>query len=348
MTIVADRYPLVMGVDTHARTHTFALVEAATGGVVDTATFPVTAAGMDRALAWAGRRAPGYAAAVEGTASYGATLTTRLQAAGVTVFEARPPRRAARAGHGKSDQIDAVAAARSVLADRVERLAQPRSGDRRQALQLLLTARRLIERQRTQDRNALTALLRGIELGIDARRSLTAVQLRQIAAWRPRTSDSVAQSVARSEAIRLAREVQQRSDLLADNQAQLQQHVAALAPGLLDERGIGPISAAVFIAAYSHHGRIRSEAAFASLAGAAPIPASSGNTDRHRLNRHGDRRLNAALDTVVRVRLAHDPDTRAYRDRRITQGKTKSDVRRLLRRYLARHIYRTLKHALTT
>lgn len=348
MTIVADRYPLVMGVDTHARTHTFALVEAATGGVVDTATFPVTAAGMDRALAWAHRRAPGYAAAVEGTASYGATLTTRLQAAGVTVFEARPPRRAARAGHGKSDHIDAVAAARSVLADHTERLAQPRTGDRRQALQLLLTARRLIERQRTQDRNALTALLRGIELGIDARRALTPAQLRQIAGWRPRAGDSVAQAVARAEAIRLAREVQQRSDLLADNQAQLQQHVTALTPGLLDERGIGPVTAAVFIAAYSHHGRIRSEAAFASLAGAAPIPASSGNTDRHRLNRHGDRRLNAALDTVVRVRLGHDPDTRAYRDRRISEGKTKSDVRRLLRRYLARHIYRTLKQTLTT
>ncbi|MGC5076517.1 IS110 family transposase [Agrococcus sp. DT81.2] len=347
MTIVADRFAHVMGVDTHARTHTFSIVDAATGGVLETAAFPVTAAGMDRALAWASRRAPGYAAAVEGTASYGATLTTRLQAAGVTVFEARPPRRAARAGHGKSDQIDAVAAARSVLAEPTELLAQPRSGERRQALQLLLTARRLIERQRTQDRNALTALLRGVELGVDARRALTAAQLRQIATWRPRGGDSIAQSVARTEAIRLAREVQQRGDLLADNQSQLRQHVTALAPGLLAEQGIGPITGAVFIAAYSHHGRIRSEAAFASLAGAAPIPASSGNTDRHRLNRHGDRRLNAALDTVVRSRLAHDPDTRAYRDRRIAEGKTKRDVRRLLRRYLARHIYRTLKQTLT-
>lgn len=348
MTIVADHSTHVMGVDTHARTHTYALVDAATGGVLETATFPVTAAGLERALTWAGRRAPGYLAAVEGTASYGATLTARLQAAGVTVFEAKPPKRAARAGHGKSDQIDAVAAARSVLSEPVELLAQPRSGERRQALQVLLTARRLIERQRTQDRNALTALLRGIELGLDARRALTAAQLRQITGWRPRAADSIAQATARTEATRLAREIQQRTQLLTENQAQLRQHVTALAPALLAEPGIGPITAAVFIAAYSHHGRIRSEAAFASLAGAAPIPASSGNTHRHRLNQHGDRRLNAALDTVVRVRLGHHPDTRAYRDRRLAEGKTSKEIRRLLRRYLARHIYRTLKHALTT
>ncbi|SDS06765.1 IS110 family RNA-guided transposase [Agrococcus carbonis] len=346
MTIVADRCTHVMGVDTHAKTHTYAIVQAATGAVVAAATFPVTPAGLDRALAWAQRRAPGYVAAVEGTASYGATLTARLQQAGTVVFEARPPKRASRAGRGKSDQIDAVAAARSVLSEPLERLATPRSGELRRALQLLLTARRLLERQRAQDHNALTAIVRRIELGIDARKALTDRQVEQIAAWRTRTTDSIAQAIARAEATRLARQSRLRAAELKDNKAMLERHVRTLAPELLEEVGIGPVSAAACIAAYSHHGRVRSEAAFASLAGVAPIPASSGNTQRHRLNRHGDRRLNAALDTIVRTRLRSDPTTRAYRDQHLAEGKTNADIRRLLKRYTARSTYRTLKKIL--
>ncbi|ERG63328.1 hypothetical protein L332_02535 [Agrococcus pavilionensis RW1] len=337
-----------MGVDTHAKTHTFALVEAATGAVTATATFPVTPAGLDRALAWAGRRAPGYVAAVEGTASYGATLTTRLQAAGTVVFEARPPKRAARAGRGKSDQIDAVAAARSVLGEPVERLAQPRSGELRQALQLLLTARRLLDRQRVQDRNALNALVRGVELGHDARRALSDAQVAAIAAWRTRRDDSVAHAIARAEATRLARQVRALQGQLRENYEQLERVVTLMAPELMRELGLGPVTAAACIAAYSHHGRVRTEAAYASLAGVAPIPASSGNTQRHRLNRHGDRRLNSALDTIARVRLSHDPAARDFRDRHLAAGKTKTEVRRLLKRYIARSTYRKLQTMLQT
>ena len=122
----------------------------------------------------------------------------------------------------------------------------------------------------------------------------------------------------------------------------LDSHVGSFAPWLLLIAGVDPVSAAVFLTAFSHVGRVRSEAAFACLAGAAPIPASSGNTNRHRLNRHGDRRLNSALDTVARVRLSYDPDTRAYKQRRLAEGKTTREIRRMLKRYIARQIYRHL------
>jgi len=127
--------------------------------------------------------------------------------------------------------------------------------------------------------------------------------------------------IARAEAVRLARDVIDLTVKLEANHDALRQYVSALAPTMLDIAGVGPVSAAVFLTAYSHAGRVRSEAAFASLAGAAPIPASSGNTNRHRLNRHGDRRLNSALETVARVRLSYDPDTRAYKQRRLAKGR---------------------------
>nr|MBA3735609.1 IS110 family transposase [Actinomycetota bacterium] len=121
-------------------------------------------------------------------------------------------------------------------------------------------------------------------------------------------------------------------------------HVRALAPRLLDEPGVGPIVAAQLIIAWSHHGRVRNEAAFARLAGVAPVPASSGQTQRHRLSRGGDRQLNRALHTVVLHRRQHDPATKEYIARRIAEGKSRRDATRLLKRYLARHLYRVLQN----
>ncbi len=111
---------------------------------------------------------------------------------------------------------------------------------------------------------------------------------------------------------------------------------------LLSERGVGPVTAAVLITAWSHPGRVRSEAAFASLAGVSPIPASSGNTTRHRLNRGGDRRLNQALHMAVITRMRDDPETRAYIERQLSRDKTTRDIRRTLKRYLARKLFRLL------
>ncbi len=342
MTVVAEQYTYVVGADTHARTHTYAVVEAATGRLTGQATFPTSGPGVSRALAWITRTAPGpILAAVEGTGSYGAGLNAALMKAGIAVTEAHPPKRAERR-HGKSDAIDAEAAARSVLRLSVEALGTPRAGKTRSALRILLGARRTMDSQRTGDRNALTALARSIDLGIDARRPLTDRQVREIAAWRIHPTDDVEQHTARCEASRLARSVVTLTGELRRNKDELRQHSNTLAPGLLEKPGIGPFSAAVILTAWSHPGRVRSEAAFAALGGAAPIPASSGNTNRHRLNRHGDRQLNRALDIIARARLSCDVDTQAYALRRQAEGKTPREIRRILKRYIARQIYREL------
>jgi transposase len=117
----------------------------------------------------------------------------------------------------------------------------------------------------------------------------------------------------------------------------------AAAPAVLDEPGVGPIVAAQLIVAWSHPGRLSSEACFARVAGVAPVPASSGETQRHRLSRGGDRQLNRALHTIALHRRQHDPATRDYIPRRVAEGKSRRDATRLLKRYLARHLYRLLE-----
>jgi transposase len=141
----------------------------------------------------------------------------------------------------------------------------------------------------------------------------------------------------------LARRVQAATNEAAELEREIHTHVRALAPALLDEPGVGPIVAAQLIVAWSHPGRLRSEACFARLAGVAPIPASSGHTQRHRLSRGGDRQLNRALHTIVLHRRQHDPATRDYIAKKIAEGKSRRDATRLLKRYLARHLYRLLE-----
>jgi transposase len=141
----------------------------------------------------------------------------------------------------------------------------------------------------------------------------------------------------------LARRIQAATVEAAELERELLGHVRTLAPRLLDEPGVGPIVAAQLIVAWSHRGRLRSEAAFARLAGVAPVPASSGKTTRHRLSRGGDRQLNRALHTIVLHRRQHDAATKDYIARRIAEGKCRRDATRLLKRYLARHLYRLLQ-----
>ena len=202
-----------------------------------------------------------------------------------------------------------------------------------------------MDTQRTADRNALTALLRTIDLGLDVRTALTNAQIDTIAAWRDRTGDDVA--VARSEARRLATAIRHRTVELDANQAALSTHVDELAPGIRDLSGVGPFTAAIILTAYSHRGRVRSEAAFAAMAGVSPIPASSGNTSRHRLNRHGDRQLNRAIHIIARSRIMTDTTTKAYIERRTNEGKTRREIHRRLKRFLTRSIYRSLTTLIT-
>ena len=343
---VADIYQYVVGVDTHAATHSYAIVGAPNGALIDQATFPTTPAGLKRARDWIGRRTAGHLdgvlVAAEGTGSYGAVLGDVMEEAGYRVVEAPTPRR--ERGRGKTDELDAVLAARSTLVLELAKLRDRRAGEAHSALQVLTAARDHLNVDRLRCINALTALVRSHDLGIDARRALTDAQISTIAAWR-RREESLGSATARAEAVRLAKRIIDLDGELAANRRQITGLVTPTAPELLDLPGVGAVTAAVVLTVWSHPGRIRSEAAFAQIAGTSPIPASSGNTVRHRLNRGGDRRLNRALNTIVLTRMRTDPDTRAYIERRLAEGKTSKEIRRCLKRYVSRQIFRTLAAA---
>jgi len=347
MSIVADVYEYVVGVDTHARKHVFAVVNPVTGGVVAGASFPADDRGLGRAVAWIERRAPGRRLVViEGIGSYGARLEAVVAAAGSDTVEPSVIPAVVRRGQGKTDELDAVRIARSVVGVPVDRLRRPRTdAGVRDALAVLDTARDRLNGERTRAINALTALLRVHGLGVDVRGKLTGGQIRLIARWRPRRESLVA-ATARQEAVSLARRIVTLDDELADNRTRIAALVPATPAGeLLGWTGIGPVSAAAFLIAWGHAGRFRSEAAFASLAGVAPIPVSSGNTSRYRLNRGGDRRLNRAFDVAAKNRMRFDPETRAYVARRTAEGRSYRDIKRVLKRHLARSVFRALERA---
>jgi transposase len=346
MPIVAEQYTFVIGVDTHAATHSLALVTAATGAVVDEAVFPNTPPGLDRARGWIARKTAEQSALVviEGVGSYGAGLAQRVTDAGMLVAEPSEMAASARRGVGKTDSLDAVRIARSVLGVDTSRLRWPRATGQRVVLRVLVVAREQMVTERTRAINALTALLRTIDLGVDTRKALPHSQFKVIAGWRDRREDSIVRT-CRQEAIRLAKRIVALDAELVDNRKELDAAIEAVAPELCELPGVGSVVAACVLTAWSHPGRVRSEAAFAALAGTCPIPASSGNTLRHRLNRGGDRRLNRALTTVVIVRMRAHAPTRAYVARRRTEGRTTKEIMRSLKRYITRQLFRTLAAA---
>lgn len=239
MSIVAEKYAVVIGVDTHACTHTYAIIDTATGARAGCEAFPVTAAGMKRAMAWIDRNTTGpVLVAMGGTASYGASLTRTMGRVNLTVVEAKPPRRQARAGVGKTDEIDAIAAAMGVLGKNLEQLLQPRSDGLRAAISILLASRQRVDQRRTASRNALNALVRTIDLGVDARKALTDQQVAEISSWHARITDSVEQQVAREEAIELAKSILTAEARLKQNKAQLADFSEQLAPGFQTQPGL--------------------------------------------------------------------------------------------------------------
>ena len=342
--MVADELDYVVGVDTHLDEHVLAVVAAPMGAVVARRSVCASGRGYAAALRFAREGANGARVwAIEGTGSYGAGLARYLAGEGETVLEISRTPRAERRLRGKDDLLDAARIARAALAS--ETLALPRSGERREALRLLLVARRSAVDVR---REALTQLRGVIVTAPDQLRQ----ELRVLPVGRllarcnrlRRSSSASADELATRLVLRsLARRIQAATVEAAELEQEILGHVRALAPRLLDEPGVGPIVAAQLIVAWSHHGRVRSEAAFARLAGVAPVPASSGQTTRHRLSRGGDRQLNRALHTVVLHRRHHDPATKEYIAQRIANGKTRRDATRLLKRYLARHLYRLLQ-----
>jgi transposase len=342
MAVLADRVDGVIGVDTHRDTLTAAAVTAV-GGLLGELVVAADAAGYQRLLDFARARMPGRRCfAVEGAGSYGAGLTRLLVERGEWVVEVDRPKRPARRG-GKSDALDAVRAAREALAQ--ERLAAPRRRGDREALRVLLATRQGAVTARTGAINQLKALIVGApeELRAELRRQSTSGQVGYCAALRDRPTRSLEHRMT----VRALRCTALRIQVLTAEARQLEGEigrlVGAVAPWLLELPGMGPISAAQVLVSWSHAGRLRSEAAFAALAGVAPIPASSGQITRYRLNRGGDRQLNRALHTVALVRLRDDPTTRAYAARRRGDGKSPREIRRYVKRAIARHLFKLLQ-----
>jgi transposase len=342
--MLADELDYVVGVDTHLDEHVLVIVAAPSGAVVARRSVGASARGYQEALSFAGQYATGPRAwAVEGAGHYGAGLARFLAGQGETVLECSRTPRAERRLRGKDDALDAVRTARAALAS--ETLARPRSGERREALRLLLVARR----SAVDVRREALAQLRGVLVTAPEplREQLGGLPVGRLLERCSRLRRSSTASVDELATKLVLRSLAQRIHAATSEADQLEQeilaHVRALAPQLLDEPGVGPIVAAQLIVAWSHRGRLRSEAAFARLAGVAPVPASSGKTTRHRLSRGGDRQLNRALHTVVLHRRQHDAATRDYIERRIAEGKSRRDATRLLKRYLARRLYRLLQ-----
>lgn len=342
--MLVDNIDAVIGVDTHRDTHSAAILRS-TGGPIAAITVATDLAGFAQLLDFAVAHAPGprLAWAVEGTRSYGVGLVRFLHRHGQHVVEVDHPKRASRRGQGKSDHIDAIRAGREALAR--EHQTVPRSDGVREGLRVLLLARGNAVVARTAAINTLKSLILTAPDELRNRlRDLPALsQARTCATMRANNHRA-----PQDHALMLALRSTARQILLLDRDAtelgkELAAQVRNAAPSLLDEPGVGPTVAAQLLVSWSHRGRMHSEAAFAKLAGVAPLEASSGRTVRHRLNRTGDRALNRALHMAVLSKLAHDPRTKAYQTRRLADGRTKAEIRRCLKRHLARHLYRVMQ-----
>jgi len=337
----ADELDYVIGVDSHRDRHALGVVQAS-GVVAAEAELSASSGGYRQALRFAKERAPGRRVwAIEGTGSYGAGLARFLAGRGERVVEVERPKRSGSRGRLKTDRLDALRAARQLLAG--EPLATPRQGGKRESLRALLATREGAVAAKRAGLCQLRALLVVLPepLRGELRPLARAALLRRCAQMRPNSeSDAYGQLLAlRACARRVLALTQEAAELEQAIHSQVQQ----LAPSLLNKPGIGPISAAQLLTSWSHHGRITKEASFARLAGVAPIPASSGNTTRHRLDRGGDRQLNRALHTIIINRRKTDPATIAYIQRRQREGKTSREAIRCLKRYLARNLYRHLE-----
>jgi transposase len=346
MGMLADEVDYVIGVDTHRDQHTLAVIAAPAGAVLAQAVLGANTRGYSAALRFAAKHAAGVRVwAIEGAGHYGAGLTRYLAERGETVIEVGRHARSERRLRGKDDPLDAIRAARAGLA--AETLTLPRSGQRQEALRVLLLARRsAVDVRRVALVQLRSVIVTAPEHLRDELRRLAVTQLIRHCSRFRRSHSRTADELAIVLALRsLARRIEAATTEANELEHEILGHVRALAPQLLDEPGVGPIVAAQLIVSWSHHDRVRSEAAFARLAGVAPLPASSGKTIRHRLSRGGDRQLNRALHTVILHRRQHDPATRDYIARRVADGKTTREATRILKRYLARHLYRVMQNA---
>jgi transposase len=347
MTMLAEVVDAVIGIDTHRDSHEVEIADAA-GRPIATMQVSNDSGGFAQLLATLAKVVPGprVAVCIEGSRSYGIGLARAPAAAGLLVIECEQPSRKQRRGKGKSDPIDAHLAVLAALRLDTGRVPVPRADGDREALRIVLVARQEITAAATGQASRLRALLLA---GDDtdrqaARKTLSKTALAALAGREPPAGREHA--VRQAEIARLALALRQAREQLKDNRAQLLAIVDDIAPGLTSRYGVGPVSAAQAIVSFSHPGRCRSEAAFAALGGTSPIPASSGRTIRHRLNRGGGRALNRAIHAIALTRMRSCPRTRAYVARRTAEGKTVREIRRCLKRYIARELYRQLHRSM--
>jgi transposase len=330
---------IAVGVDTHKHEHAACALDGV-GQSIGERTISASRAGYAELARWIKRLPEPVVVGIEGAGSYGAGLCAYLLADGISVVEVERPKRAQRRRGGKSDRIDALLVARKVLAN--DGLSSPRRGGTRQAMAALLVAYRSCIAERTRMLNELQALHTTAPLPVRERLgSGTGKQLATRVLKARRRPGSLATEQITLELLRdyaeRAADLTRRADAY---RATLGELVQNLDRELLNEPGLGPISAAKLLVCDPH--RLSNEAAFARCNGTAPLPASSGQTTRHRLSRGGDRQANNAIHTIALSRARCDPATRAYLNRRIQEGKTKREAMRALKRHLSRTLYKRL------
>lgn len=341
--IPIDAAAITLGVDTHKDTHVAVALDGL-GRHQGTLSAPANPTGYRNLVEWASGFGPLAHAGVEGTGSFGAGLARFLKARGIWVSEVIRPKRRDQYRSGKSDPIDAEAAARAVLAGTAT--GKPKDADGEvEMIRALRIARRSAVKARTQAVNQIKTMLTTAPEGLKSQLySLSTAKLVEKASGlRPGANPSDVETATKFALRSVARRYQGLSEEISELDEQLDRLVAEAAPELVSLEAVGTDTAAsLLIAAGDNPERLKDEAAFAHLCGAAPIPASSGKRVRHRLNRHGNRDANRALYVVAVCRMRSDERTRAYVARRTAEGKSKKEIIRCLKRYIAREIYRIL------
>jgi transposase len=344
MTIVETSRSITGGVDTHLDVHVAAAVDAA-GGVLGVESFATTAAGFARLHEWLSSFGPVIRVGVEGTGAYGAGLARYLRDRDLEVIEVDRPNRQQRRRTGKSDTVDAIEAARAALSGRASGIAKRADGNA-EAIRALLIAKRSARDTRIMCLNQIRHL--GFTAPDALRERLRGVPRRRLAhtaaVLRPTVGSDVVTHATKLALQTLGRRVVDLDATTERIDEQLSALVRSTAPDLLGLDGVGVDTAAILIvAAGDNPQRLRSEAAFAHLCGVAPIEASSGKTIRHRLNRGGNRQANHALWRIVFTRMSSDERTRKYVARRLADGRSKPEIIRILKRYVAREVYKHLR-----
>lgn len=335
-----EHLSIIAGVDTHADTH-YAAIVSSTGEHLGAAQFPATEAGYRALAGFITCYGPLKRVGVEGTNSFGAGLTRHLRSVGINVVEVIRPARQTRRMRGKSDEIDAYAAAQLALADNDTVTPKTNTGAV-EALRVTSAARRSAVKAHAETMTQIKSLLVTAPEQLRSEyRDLSAKQLiARLASARVRSVDDQVAACTRRTLKRLAVRYQQLNAEIRQHETALTQLVRQVNPALLQIKGVGTVTAArLLVTAGDNPTRIRSEGAFAMLCGVAPIPASSGKTDRYRINWGGNRAANCALHQIVIVRLGTDATTRAYAQRRTAEGKSKKDIIRCLKRAVAREMF---------